>query len=114
MAELDSGDALLNVVLPVMLAHPALLAALFTMLGQVHALLMGLETAGVELDPRAWLLRYAVATLGPYFTLGLGYFFVTLSFVFGESSRAITPGMPRRAAAGGHCCVGSLSTPIPG
>ena len=47
--------------IPVMLAHPALLAALFTMLGQAHALLMGLETAGVELDPRAWLVRYAIA-----------------------------------------------------
>ena len=35
MAELASGDALLNTTLPVMLAHPALLAALFTMLGQV-------------------------------------------------------------------------------
>ena len=36
----------------------------------------------MKLDPRAWLLRYAVAALGPYFTFGMSYFLVTLSFVF--------------------------------
>ena len=83
MVELSSGHALLNVSLPVMVFHSVLLSQLINMLSFVHAILTALNVAGAKLDPRAWLLRYAVATLGPYFTLGLGYFLVTLSFVFG-------------------------------
>ena len=51
----------------------------------MHAILMALHVAGAELDPKGWLLRYAVAALGPYFTFGLAYWFATLSVVFGES-----------------------------
>ena len=40
MAELGTGDALLNVTLPVMLMHPTLVAQLFNMVGQVYALLV--------------------------------------------------------------------------
>ena len=82
MVELESGDALLNTTLPVMIFHPVLLVQLISMLSLVHAILTALVVAGVNLDPRAWLLRYAVAVLGPYFTFGMGYFLVTLSFVF--------------------------------
>ena len=36
MAELGTGDALLNVTLPAILIHPALLAAIVATLGQVY------------------------------------------------------------------------------
>ena len=85
MVELGNGDALLNTTLPAMLFHPVLLSLLMNMLSLVHAIFMALHVAGVELDTARWLLRYAIAALGPYFTFGMAYFFGTLSFVFGES-----------------------------
>ena len=85
MVELGSGDALLNTTLPGMLFHPVLLSLLMNMLSLVHAIIMALRVAGVELDTSRWLLRYAVAVLGPYFTFGVAYYFATLSFVFGKS-----------------------------
>lgn len=36
----DGGNAILNVTLPVLLVHPLLVAQLFTMGGQVYALLV--------------------------------------------------------------------------
>ena len=90
MVELGSGDALLNTTLPVVLFHPVLLSLLMNMLSLVHAILVALHVAGAELDPKGWLLRYALAALGPYFTFGLAYWFATLSVVFGESLDAIT------------------------
>ena len=86
MVELGSGHAFLNATLPVMLMHPTLLAQLIAMLGQVHALLTALHVAGFNIDPRAWLLRYGVAVMGPYLVAALGYFLVTLSVVWGYVS----------------------------
>ena len=84
MVELSTGHAILNATLPVMLIHPVLVSQLMAMLGQVHAILTALHTAEFfQVDPRAWLRRYAVGVLGPYFTLVFGYFVCTLSFVFG-------------------------------
>ena len=83
MVELPTGHAILNATLPVMLFHPVLLSQLMAMLGQVHAILTALHTAEFfQVDPRVWLRRYAVAKLGPYFTLVFGFFVCTLSFVF--------------------------------
>ena len=83
MVELPTGHAILNATLPVMLFHPMLLSQLMAMLGQVHAILTALHTAEFfPVDPRAWLQRYEVAVLGPYFTLVFGFFVCTLSFVF--------------------------------
>ena len=84
MVELPTGHAILNATLPVMLIHPVLVSQLMAMLGQVHAILTALHTAEFfQVDPRAWLRRYMVGVLGPYFTLVFGYFVCTLSFVFG-------------------------------
>ena len=83
MTELASGHAVLNVSLPVLLLHPILVAQLFVMVGQVYAMLMGLAVAGFKIDASAWLDRYTAAVLVPYLVLALGYFLVTLSFVWG-------------------------------
>ena len=84
MVELSTGHAILNATLPVMLIHPVLVSQLMAMLGQMHAILTALHTAEFfQVDPRAWLRRYTVGVLGPYFTLVFGYFVCTLSFVFG-------------------------------
>ena len=85
MVELSSGDALLNATLPVMQFHPVLLSLLMNMLSFVHAILMALHVAGVELDPKAWLMRYAVSALAPPLLCSVGYWVVTKSLVFGES-----------------------------
>ena len=62
---MGTGDAFLNVVLPVMALLPSLLVQLFLMLAHVQALLTGLTVAGFKLDVQIWFRRYATMSMGP-------------------------------------------------
>ena len=62
---MGTGDAFLNVVLPVMALLPSLLVQLFLMLAHVQALLTGLTVAGLKLDVQIWFRRYATMSMGP-------------------------------------------------